>query len=58
MKITTLEQLHAAALRKKAVVVPSSNMARIPAAFLIGLPGTVLLRLFRKGITEYKGGAN
>ena len=55
-KISTLWQLHMAVKSKKAVVVPKgSNWSKPrPAAFMMNLPGAVLIRLFDLGMYIYK----
>ena len=55
-QINTLEELEAARLLKRAVIVPQSHAFRKhqPAAWMINLPGPILLRLFRQGMYLYK----
>lgn len=55
MRIRTLKGLRWAALHRKAVICPDdmSKQKPIPAAWLINLPGTVLVRLLKKGIYVY-----
>lgn len=52
-KITTLRQLEGLVLRKKAVWVKRWGRST-SAAFLIRLPGAVLLKMFNTGMYEYK----
>ena len=55
-KISTLWELHMAVKSKKAVVVPKSpcwSKPR-PAAFMINLPGAVIVKLFDSGMYIYK----
>lgn len=56
MRLTTLEQLHQAALNRRAVTVMRYGSAgvRIPAAFVINMMGTVLVHLFSSGIYLYE----
>jgi len=54
-RIHDLNDLHASAQRKEAVVVPGTNWANPkPAAFMINLPGSVLCRLFNRGMFIYR----
>lgn len=51
-RIRTLSQLFAAALARKAVVWPPMHN-RMPAAWLINMPGTVLNRALTDGVWLY-----
>lgn len=55
-RIKTLKQLKKLVLKKKAVIVPNTGAWRKPrpAAFMIHLSGEILLRLFERGMYEYK----
>ena len=55
-QIKTLKALYNVASNKKAVVVPKDDRFKKPiaAAFLIGMPGRVILNLFNKGMFIYK----
>jgi len=64
-RINGLEELQQAALNRRAVVIPHSWVWRKPkpAAVIINLPGSVLIRLFNMGIYLYekqinKGGSD
>lgn len=54
VRITTLAQLHAAALDRRAVSVTQWGQARIPAAFLISMQGAVLVHLMKSGMFLYE----
>lgn len=55
-RIKTLEQLQALAEQKRSVVVPDVYCWRRPrpAAFVINLAGSVLVRLFASGMYIYE----
>ena len=54
--VRTLEYLRYLALNRKAVYVPTHGAYRNPrpAAWIINLQGTVLVRLFEKGMFVYE----
>lgn len=54
--VHSLRELHSLALGRRSVVVPSSRGfgKPRPAAFMINLPGMILLDLFQKGMYLYK----
>jgi len=56
-QIVTLGELLKASQDRKAVYVPSSSSWKKPkpAAFIIGLPGRMLVRLFQQGMFIYGG---
>jgi len=55
-KIPNLTALKVASLNRKSVIVPnhSSFNKPKPASFMIGLPGIMLLDLFKLGMYEYE----
>jgi hypothetical protein len=55
-KINSLYDLHDATLRKESIIVPHCPpwMKPCPAAFVMNLQGTVLLRLFKSGMYIYQ----
>jgi hypothetical protein len=55
-KISTLQQLYAASIDRRAVVVPGMQGwdKRMPAAFVIGMPGATILRMFKSGMYLYE----
>lgn len=55
-RITSLNELHQAAMDRKSVYCPSSYSfgERKPAAFMINQSGAVLRRLFEQGMYIYK----
>jgi hypothetical protein len=55
MRIESLEQLESARVLRKAVCCPKTTCFRkpCPAAWIINLPGHVLLRLLRSGMYLY-----
>lgn len=56
-RINTLEQLNTAALEKKAVVYGLTKRV-VPAAFVIGMPGRKLVRIFESGLYIYERRGN
>lgn len=55
-QIKTLERLQLSVLNRRSVFVPNSNAWQKPrpAAFVINLAGSVILRLFACGMYEYE----
>lgn len=54
-QIKTLEELQAAALAKRSVVIPQGRFlpGPRPAAFVLNMAGCVLLRMFQSGMYIY-----
>jgi hypothetical protein len=61
-RVRSVEQLTYLVDQKKAVTVPGTNFSGpLPAAFMINLPGAVIMRLIRRGMylyTSKKEGSN
>lgn len=54
MKRLTAKGVYAMAIRRKAVIIPSINSKRMPAAFLISMPFYLVMRYISNGVYEYK----
>lgn len=52
-RITTLSQLYELVIKKKAITC-GHCFKRVPAAFVINMPGNVLFNMFQIGMYEYK----
>lgn len=53
--ILSLDGLEYAVKNKKAVTCPGTNMSGpIPAAFLMNMSGTIIIRLIKRGLYIYK----
>jgi len=54
--ITTLQELRDCSIRKKSVIVPSLHCwsKPRPAAVVINLQGSIIVKMFECGIFEYK----
>ena len=54
-KVETLQELESAMNNRRAVVIPGTVWEKPkPAAVIIQLPGTALVKLFKKGIYLYE----
>jgi len=55
-QIYSLHELDRAIKKKKAVFCPNSHTFKksVPAAFIINMPGTIILRLFNMGLFIYE----
>ena len=60
LPIMTLDGLHAAAIKKRSVIVPALHPWKKPrpAAFIMHLQGTVIRRLLNSGMYYYKRAEN